>query len=95
LWLDESILLINKDLYPARQVDTELSDTNNDRQNEPIGDDVGGQGVPSTESIAPNPIGSSMAEQIHPSIVDQTTTTVPSGSDQQQKKHVVIASKRK
>jgi hypothetical protein len=51
--------------------------------------------VPSTEPIAPNPIGSSLAEQIRPSVTDQTTTAIPSGSNQQKKKHIVLASKGK
>jgi hypothetical protein len=72
-----------------------LSDSDNDGQIEPADDDAGGQGAPSTEPIAPNPIGSSMAEQICPSVADQTTTAIPSGSGQQKKKHVVLASKRK
>jgi hypothetical protein len=88
-------MLIKWDLYPTHQVDAELSDSDNDGQNEPTGDDARCQGVPSTESIAPNPIGSSMAEQIHPYAVDQTTTIIPTGSGQQKKKCVVLASKIK
>jgi hypothetical protein len=72
-----------------------LSDSDNDGQNEPTGNDAGGQGATSTELIAPKPIGASMAEQIHLSAADQTTTVVPSGSDQQKKKRVVLVSKRK
>jgi hypothetical protein len=44
-----------------------LSDGDKDGQNEPAGDDAGGQGAPSTESIAPNLIGSGMMEQIRSS----------------------------
>jgi hypothetical protein len=72
-----------------------LSNSENNKQNEPAGDDAGGQGAPSTEPIAPNPIRSSMAEQIRPSVANQATTVVPSGSGQQKKKRVVLASKRK
>jgi hypothetical protein len=72
-----------------------LSDCDNDGQNEPADDDAGGQGVPSNESIAPNPIGSGMTEQIHFSATDQTTTVAPTGNSQQNKKHIVLASKRK
>jgi hypothetical protein len=72
-----------------------LSDSDNDGQNEPAGDDVGGQEVPSTEWIAPNSIGSSMAEHIRPSAADQTTIIVPSGSGQQKRKRVVLVSKCK
>jgi hypothetical protein len=36
-----------------------------------------------------------MAEQIRPSTANQTTTDVPSDSNQQKKKRVVLASKRK
>jgi hypothetical protein len=72
-----------------------LSDGDNTGQNEPTGDDAGGQGAPSTEPIVPNLVRSSMAEQIHPSAANQTTTDVPSDSDHHQKKRVVLASKRK
>jgi hypothetical protein len=88
-------MLINQDLYPAHQVDAVLSDGDNDRQNELAGDDAGGQGAPSTESITPNPFGSGMTEQIRSFAADQTTTATPSGSSQQKKKRVVLASKPK
>jgi hypothetical protein len=44
-----------------------LSDGDKDGQNEPTGDDAGGQGAPSTESIAPNLVESGMMEQIRSS----------------------------
>jgi hypothetical protein len=72
-----------------------LSDGDNDGQNEPVGDDAGSQGAPSTELNAPNPIESGMTEQIRSSATDQTTTAAPSGSSQQKKKPVVLSSKRK
>jgi hypothetical protein len=68
-----------------------LSDGDNDGHNEP----TGGQGAPSTESIALNPIGSGMTEQIRSSAAGQTTTGATLGSSQQKKKHDVLASKRK
>jgi hypothetical protein len=72
-----------------------LSDGDYDGQNKPAGDGARGQGVPSTELIAPNPIGSSMAEQICPSAAERTTTAIPSDTDQQKKKYVMLASKLK
>jgi hypothetical protein len=60
----------------------------------PAGDDAGRQGAPSTESTASNPIESSMMKQICPSVINQITIVVPSGSGQQ-KKRIVLASKRK
>jgi hypothetical protein len=50
--------------------------------------------VPPIESLAPNPIRSSLAEKSRPSTVDQTTTTVPSDGGQK-KKHVALGAKCK
>jgi hypothetical protein len=55
----ESILLIHQDLYPAFPVDAEVSDSNHDGQDDPTGNDDGGQGAPSAEPIVPNLFGSS------------------------------------
>jgi hypothetical protein len=38
----EPILIIHQDLYPARPVDVEVSDSNHDRQDDPTGNDDGG-----------------------------------------------------
>jgi hypothetical protein len=64
MWSYESILIIHQDLYPARPVDVELSDSNHDGQDDPSGDDDGGQGAPSAELTIPNLIGSRMAAQV-------------------------------
>jgi hypothetical protein len=54
----ESILLIHQDLYPARPFDAEVSDSNHDGQDDPKGNDDGGQGAPSSKLIVPNLTGS-------------------------------------
>jgi hypothetical protein len=67
--------LVIQDLYLDRQVDVELSNgDNNNGQNKPDGDEANGQGAPSTEPIAPNPIESSMAGDTYPSAIDQIAT---------------------
>jgi hypothetical protein len=91
----ESVLFIHQDLYPTRPVDTEVPDSSHNGQDDPKGNDDGGQGAPSSELTAPNPIGSGMAAQVHPSTTDQLTTAAPLGSDPSKKKHLVLASKRK
>jgi hypothetical protein len=83
-----------QDLYPDRQIEVELSDDDNNRQKEPIGDDARGEGAPSVETLAPNPIKSSLVEESCPSTADQTTTTAPSGGGQK-KKHVALGTKHK
>jgi hypothetical protein len=50
-----------QDFYPDCQIDVELSDKDNNGQKEPIGDDAGGEGAPSVETLTPNLIGSSLA----------------------------------
>jgi hypothetical protein len=55
-----------------------MSDEDNNGQKEPTGDDAKGGGAPPVETLAPNPIGSSLAEMSCPSTADQTTTTAPS-----------------
>jgi hypothetical protein len=91
----EPILLIHQDLYPARPVDAEVSDSTHDRQDDPTVNDNGGQGAPSAEPIVPHLIRSDTATQVHPSTIDQPTTTAPLGSGPSMKKHLVLASKHK
>jgi hypothetical protein len=91
----ESIPIIHQGLYPACPVDAEVSDSNHDGQDDPTGNDDGGQGAPSTEPIVPNLIGSSTTAQVHPPAADQLTTTTPLGSGPPKKKRLVLASKCK
>jgi hypothetical protein len=49
--------------------------------------------VPSVKTLAPNPIGSSLAGESHPSTANRTTTTAPSGGGQK-KRRVVLGTKR-
>jgi hypothetical protein len=86
--------LVIQDLYPAREIDVELSDEDNTRQNEPTSDDAGGDGVPLVETLAPNPISSSLVGESRPSAADRTTTTTLSGGGQK-KKRVVLGTKCK
>jgi hypothetical protein len=73
----------------------ELSDSNQDGQDDPAGDDTGGQGAPSAKPTASNLIRSSMSEQVHPSVADQFTPAAPLGSGQPKRKHLVLVSKHK
>jgi hypothetical protein len=73
----------------------ELFDSNQDGQDDPTGDDDGGQGAPSTELTVSNLIGSSMAERVRPSAADQLTTAASLGSSQPKKKRVLLVSKHK
>jgi hypothetical protein len=91
----ESIPIIHQDLYLAHPVDVEVSNSNHDGQDDPTGNDDGGQGAPSAESIVPNLIGSGMAAQLRLSTTDQLTTTAPLGSGPLKKKCPVLTSKRK
>jgi hypothetical protein len=91
----ESVLFIHQNLYPTCLVDAEVSDSNHDGQDDPKGNDDGGQGAPLSEPTAPNPIGFGMAAHVHPSATDQLTTAAPLGSGPSKKKHLVLASKRK
>jgi hypothetical protein len=91
----EPIMIIHQDLYPVCLVDVEVSDSNHDGQDDPTGNDDGGQGVPSAESIDPCLIGSGTAMEVHPSVVDQPTIAAPLGSGPSKKKRLVLASKRK
>jgi hypothetical protein len=71
-----------------------MSDEDNARPNKPVGDDAGGNGGPSAETLAPNPIGSSSTGEIRPSAVDQAVPTSPA-SDSQKKKCIVLGTKHK
>jgi hypothetical protein len=57
-----------------------LYDEDNAGLNEPIDDDVGGNGAPSAETLAPNLIRSSSARETRPAAADQAVPTTPSGS---------------
>jgi hypothetical protein len=91
----ESVLFIHQDLYPARPVDAEVSDSSHDGQDDPKGNDDGGQGAPFSEPTAPSPIGSGTTVQARPSAADQLTTAAPLGSGFSKKKRLVLSSKRK
>jgi hypothetical protein len=67
--------LVIQDLYPDWEIDVELSDEDNNGHNKSPGDDARGDGAPSVETLAPNPIGSSLAEESHPLAADRTTST--------------------
>jgi hypothetical protein len=47
LVINTFLWLVTQDLYPNREIDVALSDEDNVRPNEPVGDDVGGNGAPS------------------------------------------------
>jgi hypothetical protein len=72
-----------------------LSDSNHDGQDDPTGDDDGGQGAPSAVSTIPNLIGSGIAEQVRPFAADQLTTVAPLDNGQPKKKRLVLVFKRK
>jgi hypothetical protein len=91
----KSILLIHQDLYPARPIDAEVFDSNQDGQDDPKGNDDGGQAAPSSEPVVSNLTGSGPVAQVHPSVADQLITTAPLGSGPPKKKCLVLASKRK
>jgi hypothetical protein len=55
------LCLVIQGLYSDRKIDVDLSDEDNNGQKEPTGDDAGGDGAPSVETLAPNLIGSSLA----------------------------------
>jgi hypothetical protein len=90
-----SVLTIYQDHYPTCLVDVEVSNSNHDGQDDPTGNDDGGQGAPSAEPTVPHLIGSGMVAQVYPSITDQLTTTAPLNSSTPKKKHLVLASKHK
>jgi hypothetical protein len=69
LTINTFLCLVSQNLYPDREIDVALSDEDNIRLNEPVGDDVGGNRAPSAEALAPNPIRSNSAGETHPSAV--------------------------
>jgi hypothetical protein len=73
----------------------ELSDSNHDGQDDPTGDDDGGQGAPSTEPTVLDLIRSGMAAQVLPSVADQLTTAAFLGSGHPKKRRIVLVSKHK
>jgi hypothetical protein len=91
----ESILPIHQDLYPAHPVDVEVSDSNHNGQDDPKGNDDGGQGASSSELIDPNLTGSGPVVQVRPSAADQLITAAPLGNGPPKKKRLVLGSKRK
>jgi hypothetical protein len=95
LWSYESILIIYQNLYPAHPVDVEVSDSNHDGQDDPTGNDDGGQGASSAEPIVSDLIGSGTAAQVRPFVADHLTTIAPLGSGPPKKKRLMLASKRK
>jgi hypothetical protein len=68
--IDCLILSFKQDLYPPHQVDADLSDSTGEDQKQPAGDDVEGHGIPLTEPITSNPIGSNMAALVRPPVTD-------------------------
>jgi hypothetical protein len=72
-----------------------ISDSSHDGQDDPKGNDDGGQGAPLSEPTAPNPIGSGTIAQVRPSAADQLTTAAPLGGSPLKKKRLVLASKHK
>jgi hypothetical protein len=54
------ILSFKHDIYPPHQVDADLPDSTGEYQKQTAGDDVEGHGIPLTEPITSNPIGSNM-----------------------------------
>jgi hypothetical protein len=80
--IDCLILSFKQDLYPPHQVDADLSDSTGEDQKQPAGDNVEGHGVPLTEPITSNPIGSDMAALVRPPIVDQSIFAAPLGGGQ-------------
>jgi hypothetical protein len=71
-----------------------LSNSNHDEQDDPTGDDDGGQGASSAEPTIPDLIGSGIAAQVLPFAADHLTTTVPLGSGHSKKRRLVLVSKR-
>jgi hypothetical protein len=82
---DKLFLLLTQNLYPGHQINVELSDGDDYEQSKPSGDDIEDGGAPLVEQIAPNPISSSVLEQVHSLAADQVDPTVPSASGQKRK----------
>jgi hypothetical protein len=70
--IDCLILSFKQDLYSPHQIDADLSDSTGE-------DDVEGHGVPLTEPITSNPIGSDMAALVRPPVADQSVFAAPLG----------------
>jgi hypothetical protein len=79
----ESTPIIHQDLYPVRSVDAEVSGSNHDGQDDPTGNDDGGQGAPSAEPIVSNLIGSGTVAQVRPPTADQLTTATEQRSSEE------------
>jgi hypothetical protein len=92
--IDCLILSFKQDLYTPHQVDADLSDSTGEDQKQSAGDDVEGHGVPLTEPITSNPIGSDMSALVRPPVVDQSVFTAPLGSGQKWKR-IMLVPKRK
>jgi hypothetical protein len=92
--IDCLILSFKQDLYPPHQVDADLSDSTGEDQKQHAGDDVEGHGIPLTEPITSNPIGSNMAALVRPPVADQSVSAAPLSGGQKQK-CIMLASKRK
>jgi hypothetical protein len=92
--IDCLILSFKQDLYPPHQVDADLSDSTGEDQKHPAGDDFEGHGIPLTELITSNPIGSDMAALVRPPVTDQSVSAAPLGGGQKRKR-VMLASKHK
>jgi hypothetical protein len=75
-----------QNVYPGHQVDIELLDGDHNGWKEPAGNDTEYEGVTSVEQVTPNPIDSSMLEQVPPSTIDQVDTTTPLDSGQKRKR---------
>jgi hypothetical protein len=85
---------MTQNLYPGYLADVDLSDADKNGRMKASDDDIKGRGASSVEQNAPNPIGSIMLEQVHPSAADQVDTTVPSISGHA-KKRALLSLKHK
>jgi hypothetical protein len=92
--IDCLIPSFKQDLYSPHQVDADLSDSTGEDQKQPAGDDVEGHGVPLTEPITSNPIGSDMTALVCPPVADQSVFAAPLGGGQKRKR-IMLAFKRK
>jgi hypothetical protein len=71
-----------------------LSDSTGEDRKQTAGDDVEGHGIPLTEPITSNPIGSNMAAPVCPPAADQPVSAAPL-SGGQKRKCIRLASKHK
>jgi hypothetical protein len=71
-----------------------LSDSTGEDQKQPAGDDVEGHGIPLTEPITSNPIGSNMAALVRPIVADQSVSAAPLSGGQKWKR-IMLVSKHK